>query len=414
MKPLIKFIVICFLPVSVFAQSPVLSLDSIISNINRNNLMLQSYELQAESYKHKADAATAWMAPMAGIGTFMTPYPGEKAMSPAERGSIMVQLEQDIPNPLKLRARKKYLGSQGDVVAAGREITLNDLRAQAKRYYYNWIIAKYKIAVLNQNEKLMTTMKKVEEVRYPFNQSQLSGIYQIDARLEDNRNMIRMQEGIVARSRAVLKSLMNADASYDFEIDSIVEPHFVPEDVTDTAAIAYARKDIFKMDENIRSMQLNIASMRKEKHPDFRIRFDHMNPLSGVMPKAFSVMGMISIPIAPWSSKMYRSEIKAMEYNIKGMEKERSGMLLETKGMLLGMQAELQTMHERVLAMEEKIIPALQKALDANYILYQENKLGLAVVIDSWEALNMMHMNLLDEKLKHYEMLVDYEKELFR
>ena len=103
-----------------------------------------------------------------------------------------------------------------------------------------------------------------------------------------------------------------------------------------------------------------------------------------------------------------------MEYNIQSMEKERSAMLHETQGMLYAMQYEIQAMHDRIYALEEKIIPALQKSMDANFVMYQENKLGLKEVIDSWEALNMMHMNLLDEKLKHYEMIVDYEKQLYR
>ena len=64
--------------------------------------------------------------------------------------------------------------------------------------------------------------------------------------------------------------------------------------------------------------------------------------------------------------------------------------------------------------MEEKVIPALQKTFDASYITYQENKLSLTVVLDNWEALNMMLLDVLDEKQKLYQMIVDYEKELFR
>ncbi len=78
------------------------------------------------------------------------------------------------------------------------------------------------------------------------------------------------------------------------------------------------------------------------------------------------------------------------------------------------MQYEIQSMQARIRGMEEKIIPALQKTLDANFITYQENKLQLTQVIDAGEALIMMQVNVLDEKLKLYEMIVDYEKELYR
>ena len=154
--------------------------------------------------------------------------------------------------------------------------------------------------------------------------------------------------------------------------------------------------------------------MKLERKPGLSIQFDHMSPLSSMMPQAFSVMGMVSIPIAPWSKKMYQSEIKSMRSNISAMELERAAMLQETQGMLYGMQAQIQTMQQRIQSMEEKIIPALQKTFDASFITYQENKLGLTVVLDNWEALNMMQLDVRDEKQKLYQMIIDYEKELFR
>lgn len=418
MKHIIKKITYLLLALgplyAVAQQTPVLTLDTILSRIDKNNVLLQSYDLKAESYQYSADAATAWMAPMVGVGTFMTPYPGQMIMDAKDRGSLMLQIEQDIPNTARLKAKKNYIASQANVQKATRDITLNDLKAQAKRLYYNWLIARQRIRVLQENEQIMVMMKKIEEVRYPYNQSQLSNVYKADAKIEDNRNMMRMQEGTMAKARAWLNSLMNAPGNAAFEPDSTVQPVFIAAPSYDTAMLATVRKDVFKMNQSIRSMQLNVESMKKEKQPDFRIRFDHMYPLDAMMPKAFSVMGMISIPIAPWSSKMYKSGIKAMQYEIQGMEKERAAMLQETQGMLYGMQYEIRSMQQRITAMEDKIIPSLKKTMDASFLSYQENKTALPLVMDAWEALTMMQLSVQDEKLKLYEMIVDYEKELYR
>ncbi|HEX2844980.1 MAG TPA: TolC family protein [Chitinophagaceae bacterium] len=417
MKQLIKYsiaLLVC-LPAGVVAQqTPVLPLDTILQRIDRNNILLQSYNLKAESYKYSADASTAWMAPMVGIGTFMTPYPGQMIMDPRDKGNIMLQIEQDIPNRAKLNARKRYIESQGNLERATRDITLNDFKAQAKRLYFNWLIAMQRINVLQENEKIMITMKKIEDVRYPYNQSQLGSSFKAEARIEENRNMIRMQEGTIGKARAWLNSLMNIKGNELFEIDTAHSPVFARANNYDTASLSLIRKDVLKMNENIGVMQLNIESMKMQKKPEFRIRFDQMFPLGSSMPNAYSIMGMISIPIVPWSSKMYKSEIRAMQFSIQGMEKEKSAMLQETQGMLYGMEYEIRTMQKRIQSMEEKIVPALQKALDANFISYQENKMQLTQVIDAWEALTMMQMNVLDEKLKLYEMIVDYEKQLYR
>lgn len=103
-----------------------------------------------------------------------------------------------------------------------------------------------------------------------------------------------------------------------------------------------------------------------------------------------------------------------MNYEIQAMEKERSGMLQESQGMLYGMQYEIQSMEKRIAAMETSILPALKKTMDADFANYQENKLQITAVIGSWEALTMMQSNILDEKMKLYQMIVDYEKELYR
>lgn len=418
MKQIIKYISVAWLlvmPAILQAQEPpVLTLDTVLQRIDRNNVLLQSYGLKANSYQYSAAAATAWMAPMVGVGTFMTPYPGQMIMDGRDKGNLMLQIEQDIPNTAKLNAKKRYIASQANAERATRDITLNDFRAQAKRLYYTWLVARQRIRVLEKNERIMIMMKKIEELRYPYNQSQLGNVYKADAKIEENRNMIRMQEGTIAKARAWLNSLMNAPGNELFEADTTLVPVFVPAAAHDTATLATVRRDVFKMNESIRSMQLNIESMKKERLPDFRIRFDHMYPLDAAMPNAFSVMGMISIPIVPWASRMYKSEIKAMQYNIQGMEKERSAMLQETQGMLYGMQYEIRSMQQRIAALEQKIIPSLQKTMDATFLSYQENKTALPLVIDAWEALTMMQLNVQDETLKLYEMIVDYEKELYR
>lgn len=401
-------------PLQLFSQeAPVLSLDTILYKIDQNNVLLQSYGLRAKGYKYSAEAATAWMAPMVGVGTFMTPYPFKEVMEDRDKGSLMLRAEQDIPNRAKQKAKRNYIASQGNVELATRAVTLNDFKAQAKSLYYSWLVAEQRIKVLQQNERIMLTMKKVEEVRYPYNQSQLGNVFKIDARIEENRNMIRMQEGGIARARAYLNSLMNKSGNDTFVIDTSFTPVFNPA-LHDTVSLANVRGDVLKMNESIRSMNLNIESMKQERKPDFKIQYDHMNPFDNMMPRSFSIMGMVSIPIVPWASKMYKSEVQAMQFNVQAMEKEKSAMLQETQGMLYGMQAEIMSMQKRIQGMENKVIPSMQKSLDANFLSYQENKLQVPVVIDAWEALNMLQMDLLEEKQKLYQMIVDYEKEIYR
>ncbi|MBL7768586.1 MAG: TolC family protein [Flavipsychrobacter sp.] len=406
---------LAFASAPVLAQdTAVLTLDTILVRIEQSHPLLQSYGLKAEGYKYSAEAATSWMSPMVGLGTFMTPYPFQKIMEDRDKGNIMLQLEQDIPNAAKLRTKKAFIASQADGVLAQRGVSLNELKAQAKTQYYTWLMAVERIQVLDEAIVLMEMMKKIEEVRYPYNQSPLSGVFKAESRVEENRNMRRMYEGEIQKARAWLNALMNRKGSDFFLIDTTHTASFTPQLVFDTLQLAASRRDIARMNAEINSMQLGIHSMRQEKKPDFRIRFDHMTPISSMMPNAFSAMGMISIPIAPWSKRMYKNEIKAMELNVQAMQKEREAMLQETQGMLYGMQSEILVMQKRIENFGSKVIPALERSLEADFQLYQENKQQLALVISDWEALVMMKMNLADEKFRLYKMIVDYEKELYK
>lgn len=395
-------------------QSEVLSLDEIIKRIDNNNLQLKSFGIRADAFVYSADAATAWMPPMVGLGIWQTPYPFQKITDERDKGMLMLRVEQEIPSHSKLQARKNYILSQGNIEKATRALVFNTLRTQARQQYFTWLVAIRRINIIQKNEQILETVKKIEEVRYPYNQSQLSSVYRAEAEIQKNKAMLIMPQGEIAKAKAYLNGLMNRTGDTEFNIDISYQPAFEDISVYDTASLALLRKDIQRMNESLVSMQFNIEAMKLERKPSFRVQFDHMSPFSSMMPKAFSVMGMISIPIAPWSKKMYESGVKSMQLNVDAMKTERAAMLQETQAMIYGMLAEIKTMQKRIKAMEEKVIPALQKTFDASYISYQENKLSLTVVLDNWEALNMILFDVLDEKQKLYQMFVDYGKELYR
>src|SRR3546814_10247849 len=81
----------------------------------------------------------------------------------------------------------------------------------------------------------------------------------------------------------------------------------------DTTYHLQNRSDLLRMDRTIESMRLGVELERMERKPSFSLRFEHMLPYGGMMPNTYTVMGMISIPIAPWSSKTYRSNIRRSE-----------------------------------------------------------------------------------------------------
>ena len=400
------------LGVTAASSAQVITLDSVLLLIDKRNPMLQEYDNKVKALNTYAEGAKSWMAPMVGAGTFMTPYPNQMLMDERDKGSWMFSVEQEIKNPSKLNANKRYLSSKASVEVQNRSAQFNQLRSEAKMMYYQWLVAEEKLNILKENERIMELMLKLARIRYPYNQGSLGNIYKAEGRLSEVQNMIQMTNGSIEESSFRLKSLMNIPAETQIMIDTATQITYEPNQVIyDTAALSTQRSDIRQIDKTIEVMRLNQQLQRYQSRPDFKIRFDHMQPI-GNMPTQFTAMAMVSIPIAPWSSKMYKSEVRGMQYDIEAMKKGREAILIETRGMLAGMAAQLARMKQQLANYDTKIIPALRKNYQTLMLAYEENREQLPIVIDAWEALNMAQMEYIEKNQEYFNMIVTYEKEL--
>jgi outer membrane protein, heavy metal efflux system len=415
--PLLAVLLLAALPgLAQLAPAPVMTLDSILQKINRQNPMLQMREQKARALDAMAEGARSLMAPMVGAGVFMAPYPGSRPMGEEvearDRGSFMVSAEQDVANPAKLRARQDYLRSRSAIEKAGRELTFNQLRAEAKQAYYNWVVLEKKMARIRENERIMTYMLKLARIRYPYGQSKLGSIYKAEARLHEVTNMAEMTANAIRQQQVQLNMLMNLPQQTQYRIDTMVA---VPQPVqlaVDTASLSATRSDLRQLDQTIASMRLEVRQQQLERKPDFRLRFDHMSPRDNMMPRQFTAMGMVSVPIAPWSAKMYKANVKGMNLEIQAMQRERESIVNEAGAMIRSMGLEVNTLHHHLQNYRQKILPALKKNYDVTMLAYEQNKAELPEVLDAWEALNMAHMAYLDNLEMLYKMTVNYEKEL--
>lgn len=395
----------------VYAQ--VMTLDTVLHRINKQNPMLQEYDAKVKALNAYTEGARSWMAPMVGAGTFMTPYPGQTVMEERDRGSVMFSIEQEIPNPAKLNANKNYLQSKAGVEQQARAYQYNTLRAEAKMLYYQWLVAAQKVNVLQENERIAGLMLKLAKIRYPYNQGSLGNIYKVEGRLSEVQNMLLMTQATIEEKSYRLKTLMNIPATDSIMIDTATVVDFkTNQSIYDTAALGASRSDIKQIDQTIEVMRLNQQLQQYQAKPDFKIRFDHMQPIGNMMPSQFTAMAMVSIPIAPWSSRMYKAEVKGMRYDIEAMKKNREAILNEARGMLAGMATQLTRMKQQLNNYETKIIPALRKNYETVMLAYEENREQLPMVIDGWEAMNMAQMEYLDKVEEYYTMIVRYEKEL--
>lgn len=389
-----------------------LKLDSILSAIKQNSPMLQEYRYKAEALTEISKGAKSWMAPMVGLGTFMTPYPGQMVMDERDKGSIMISAEQSIPNPAKLRANQQLLSSKAAIEEAAGSYTFNELRSQAKTAFYDWFVLEKKLVILRENQEIIQLMFNIAKARYPYNQSPLGNSFKAEGRLHEVENMIFMTENEIIQKNIALNALMNLPKDVRFSIDTVFQDFDPVELAVDTTLLANSRSDIRQLNNTIQSMRYAVKLEGYQAKPDFRIRYNHMAPLGQMMPSAYTIEGMVSIPIAPWSSKMYKANVRGMNLQIEAMKRGREAILNEAQGMAAGMAWEIQTTRKQLDNYEQKIIPALERNYETVMLAYEENREELPFVIDAYEALIMAQTQYLDVMRRYYQMIVSYEKQL--
>jgi outer membrane protein TolC len=392
-------------PSMLFSQSKVLSLDTVLKKIERNHPLLKSFKQKSEAFQTYASGAKSQMAPEVGGGFWMTPYPGEK-VDPMNKGQFMLSVQQKFTNPAKLNATQKYLSSQSGIEEANERIVFNELRAEARLNYAQRVALERKTTTLKESEENALLALKIAKLRYSLNQEKLGTIYKTEARIGEIQNQLVMNETQIQQKTISLNRLMNVPNSHSFAVDT---SFFIIGDDLVIDATASDQSVIQKIDKTIESLKFNQQTELAQSKPDFSLSFSHMIPL-GTMPNQFMLQGMVSIPIAPWSSGSYKANSRGIEKEIESMKHEKESVQNELQQELSNTAVEITSTQKQLESYEKKILPMLKKNYDLTFQAYEENKEELSEVINAWEALLTTQLQFIDLQLKLNENQINYEK----
>jgi len=387
------------------AEAQTIRIDSIISQIGKRNPGLLSFENRIKAANAYSSGAKSWDAPQIGAGLYMVPYIYDKNM-----GSVMLTATQMIPNRAKQRANEKYMGSMANVESENRNYKFNQLAYQAKIHYYNWLILKKKQTVLNESENLMNYILHTSEIRYTMEKEKLNSIYKAKSELYQLKSMQLMTESEIQERRVALNSLLNQAPSTVFEIDTTYIIKDYETTVVDSSNLSVLRSDLKAIDRNIEVAQLKLALENSKLKPEFGIKIDHSFGF-GMQPNQYSIMAMMSLPIVPWASGMYKANAKGISHEIEAMRNEKESMRLEASGMVSSIQNELKYKKALLKLYQDQIVPSLMKSYKIALLAYEQNTEELFMVLDAWQTLKMAQLENLSLLKELLIKQVEYEKE---
>jgi len=385
---------LCLLAVVISGNAQTLKLDAVIDSIRSSHPVVKMYDNEIRSMDEAAKGARSWMPPLLGIGQFMTPYNVNLWKADGDMpgmGSVMVSGEQMFPNKKKLDADENYMKAMSSVEKERKNATLNDLINDAKQFYYEWIVLKKKLSILQENEKILDFMIRNAEIRYKNGLEKISAYYKAKAALGDVKNMQLMFENDVKEKRIRINALMGRNAMIYFDIDTAYAINDYSAIVFDSTFFYTNRSDLKSLD---REMNLTVLKQETEKaalKPQFGVRYDNMFGFGG-QPIQYTIMGMVRVPIGNWSSKMNKANIESLKWKNQSIQAQKEMMVNEYSGMAYGMRNELDLKKKQLKLYEEEIIPALRNNYKTMQLGYEQNTEELFMLYDAWETLNMKQL----------------------
>jgi len=409
-------LLIAFLSMSEVIHAQVLPLDSILSAIEKNNTELKVYDAKANAYDTYATGAKALDAPQVGAGFFMTPYNtqmwnADPAMYSRGMGSFMLSAQQMFMSPQKLNANEKYMKSMSGVENEMKNSTRNQLFSMAKMNYYEWVLLKKKQHILKESEEVLNYLIKSTELRYTYGMDKLNAYYKAKGMLGDIQNMVVMTEQDINQKRIELNALMNRNKNIMFDVDTAIALKNYETALTDSSAIVDARSDFKVLMKNENVLRSKQTYEQSKSLPSFGIKYDHMFTF-GTQPQLFSLMAMMSIPIAPWSSKMYKSTVAGLNYEIEALKAQQQGFVNTVSGTLENLKVKIKSKKLQVEISEKTIIPAMRRNYETALLAYEQNTEELFMVLDAWQNLKLTQLSQIDQLMELIALQVQYENQL--
>ena len=255
-------------------------------------------------------------------------------------------------------------------------------------------------------------MLEISELQIAYNKSNLQSVYRAQAKLHSQESMLMEEQGIIQEATSALNYLMSENLENTFSIDSVISLKKYAAQTPDTSkeALESKRSDIQKMNNSIYSMRLNKKVTMAEANPDFGVMVERNNTYTNRHP--FMLELTMTIPILPWVSKMYKSEVRAMDFQINAMEQEKTGMVNMASQMVRMKLIKLNSEYHILDNYTDKIIPAYSKNFEINLLAYQQNTSELLQALMAWDDLEMAKMEYLDFLQTTLKTEAELEKEL--
>ena len=232
-------------------------------------------------------------------------------------------------------------------------------------------------------------------------------MFKAEAQLKELDNTDAALQSLIREGSIVLNTLLGQPTDRVFLLDTaqLLRPDFADTTVA-------RRSDLAAGERMIAATRLEQKLAGLGRKPDFGIRFEHMQMTPG-MANRYTLMGMVTIPIAPWSARMYQAETQAIGLQIEELQLQQQARQRQARRALAEKRSQLRAGHEQLHNYETAILPAYRRAFEVQNLAYGQTTGNLFVLLDAWQMLLMKQMDYWDtyERVLSLQAAYEYESE---
>lgn len=405
MKLIINIILLILLNQVSYAQTePMAELKTLIEEALKNNPSLFSIKLEKEAAIKKSEQLKYLDPPEAGFEFYQTPI--KYFPNPIKNGlETDYYFQQSLPFPGKLKAMSKPARTKAEMTGQRYFSVEKQLIKEIKSTYYDLYFAQKKNDVNEENKELLRNLIEIALKQYEVGKGSQADIIKSQTELSVlSIETVQIQKDIrIAKDR--LRKLVGSQT--DISIGNIpdIEISFIDMNLDKIESIAVEnRPELKEMEFNIKMNEAELAASKKEKLPDFIVRFMYKD-MKMAGDDYWSSMFGITIPQAFWSKGRIDSKIEENRINIKKANSDyediKKSVLLEVREAYENLQANRDTID----LYKNSILLQTEQNLESTTAAYRSGTVDFQMVIDSAGL-------FFNTKKEYQETITEYMKSL--
>lgn len=406
---IIIFFIVFFIALPLSARDDRTELEELIESALKENPEIRAAASRSKAARARIPQASALEDPRIGFRATNVPLnnPGFKS-TPMSGKDFSVN--QKIPFPGKLRFRKKAEQAAAASVASIMVETMNRVRFQIKKTYFQLYRLNKKINVIRKNRGLLRTLSRSAESRYATGQASGPDVFRAQTFRDELENALialrQERESMIIRMNTLLNrpAIFPLTLKYNFALSKLPL-----KTVLENESIK-KRPLVLALENRIEESKQRVRLARREYWPDFDFGFSYrqreLAAGDGVRGADF-MTGSVTLNIPLWAH--WRQSRKLEENKAQKMAAEYQYRAIENETTYEAEDAyrKLRRQKRQINHFTNFLLPEVRATYDSSFTAYETQEVDFFSTI---EALKDQY----EMEFDYYELRSAYEISMAR